>query len=174
MCEPRLTQIDWSFVFYKIEDDISSSCVTDIKVVAEGGAGPTGSDWFGRSIHVRQQTNEVASPHSAHYNVTSAGGPTLWSRRESAAQYAGNVVDLIIIKPGRWTNSTEGFIRDSVNLGLGEAAGVVAYESYREYDSISSGWAYLVSRVIGEPCLCSGIHGCGTESTYHSGPACGV
>ena len=93
-------------------------------------------------------TNEIASPHSAHYNVTSAGGPTLWSRRESDAQYAGKVVDLIIIKPGRWTNSTEGFIRESVNLGLGEAAGNVAYESYREYNSISSGWAYLVGRLF--------------------------
>jgi len=36
----------WSYVFYKTEDEIASSCVTELFVAAEGAAGPSGSDWY--------------------------------------------------------------------------------------------------------------------------------
>ena len=79
--------------------------------------------------------------------MTSGGGPTLWSRRDSDAHLAGKVVDLIILKPGRWANNTEDYIRERTNLGLGDSAGDVAFPDWQEYHSVSSGWVYLVCRV---------------------------
>ena len=72
----------------------------------------------------------------------------MWSQRNSEAQYAGKVVDLVIIKPGQWANNTEDFIRERTNLGLGDAAGDVAYPEWQEYNSVSSGWVYLVSTML--------------------------
>ncbi|WVW85879.1 hypothetical protein I302_107917 [Kwoniella bestiolae CBS 10118] len=108
----------------------------EIKVIEEGKEAPEGTGWY-------------PAPHSAHEGVTDQGGPTLWSRRDYDLQQAGKVVDLVVVRPGRWANSTEDFVRSSVNLGLGEAAGAVAFEDYREYDSVSSGWIYLEYTVAG-------------------------
>ena len=33
-------------MFYKTEDSISASCVTELRVVEEGQSGPSGSDWY--------------------------------------------------------------------------------------------------------------------------------
>ena len=82
---------------------------------------------------------------STLHGVTSGGGPTVYAQYESDAQYAGQVVDLVVVRPGKWANKTEDSIREPVNLGLGEAAGVAEYADYREYDSVTSGWVWLVS-----------------------------
>ena len=56
------------------------------------------------------------------------------------------MVDLVIVKAGKYANNTEDYIRERTNLGLSDAAGAVAYPLYEEYTSVSSGWVYLVSQ----------------------------
>lgn len=85
--------------------------------------------------------------HSVHDGVTQGGGPSIWVERDTDSQYAGKVVDQVILKGGRWKNKTEDYIRSPVKLGLGKAAGEVEFETFREGDAVSSGWLHLVGLV---------------------------
>ncbi|WVQ99809.1 hypothetical protein IAU59_006951 [Kwoniella sp. CBS 9459] len=112
----------WNYLFYKTEDEISERCITRIKVVEEDGSKPDGDGWD---------------------RIKANGGPQIYAQRDTAQQVKGKVVDLVVLRPGRWANSTENFTRESINLGLGEKAGDVAEEDWREWHAVSSGWVWL-------------------------------
>ncbi|ORX40149.1 hypothetical protein BD324DRAFT_261635 [Kockovaella imperatae] len=123
----------WNYVFYKSElDQDPGNCITDLRVVPEGEDCPTAPYWKSCGV-------------SAHHGVTSTGGPTIWAQYEPGAQYAGEVVDLVVLRPGQYPDKTEDFIRQPVNLGLGSRAASASYPQWVEYESISSGWVWLVS-----------------------------
>ncbi|OCF30843.1 hypothetical protein I316_07476 [Kwoniella heveanensis BCC8398] len=118
----------WNYLFYKTEDAISERCITKIKVVDEGGSKPDGDGWDG---------------------INPTGGPQIYVQRDPAQQAKGKVVDLVVLRPGRWANSTEDFTREPINLGLGLDAGEVVFEDWREWDAVSSGWVWLEYTVGG-------------------------